>query len=221
MSITIKEWTTWEQKFIAFLETQLAEADGAHDLAHIQRVVANAKRLAAVETARLEVVLPAAWLHDCVTVPKNSPLRSQASTLAGAAAADFLRQENYPEQYIDDIAHAISAHSFSANIPPRTIEAQIVQDADRLDSLGAIGIARCLITGVSMGTELYFAADPFGESGRERNDKQYSVDHFYIKLFKLAGMMQTAAGRAEAQRRTDYMRGYLEQLGHEISTAKD
>lgn len=218
MTITIDDWTIWEQRFVAFLETQLADADGAHDLAHIQRVVANAKRLAAVEQARLEIVIPAGWLHDCVTVPKNSPLRSQASTLAGEAAADFLRREGYPELYLDNIAHAITAHSFSAGIAPRTIEAQVVQDADRLDSLGAIGIARCLITGVSMGTDIYCAADPFGESGRERDDKLYSVDHFYIKLFKLAEMMQTAAGRAEAARRTEYMKGYLAQLRNEITT---
>ena len=209
--------THWEPKFITFLETQLADADGAHDLTHIRRVVANAKRLAAEEDADLEVVIPAAWLHDCVTVPKNSPLRNQASTLAGEAAAEFLTAAGYPAQLIPAISHAIAAHSFSAGIPPETIEAKVVQDADRLDSLGAIGIARCLITGVSIGTAVYHPDDPFGETGRERDDKAYSVDHFYIKLFKLAAMMQTAAGRAEAKRRTEYMRGYLAQLSHEIS----
>lgn len=213
-------WNEWEPRFVAFLNEQLATADAAHSLDHIRRVVTNARWLAGEEQADLRIVIPAAWLHDCVTVPKNSPLRRQASTLAGETAAAFLAQSGYPEAFIDDIAHAIAAHSFSANITPRTIEAQVVQDADRLDSIGAIGIARCLLTGVSFDADLYESSDPFAEHGRRLDDKRYSVDHFYVKLFKLADQMQTAAGRAEGERRTAYMKGYLAQLRHEILPVK-
>ena len=113
------------------------------------------------------------------------------------------------------IAHAIEAHSFSANIPTETIEARIVQDADRLEAIGAIGIARCFLTGGSMGTPLYEPSDPFARE-RELDDKRFTLDHFYVKLFKLADTMKTDAGRAEARKRTDYMRDYLQQLGEEI-----
>ena len=98
---------------------------------------------------------------------------------------------------------------------PRTLEARIVQDADRLEALGAIGIARCLLTGASMGTRLYDPADPFCDQ-RPANDRQFTLDHFHTKLFKLPETMQTRAGRDEAQRRAGYMRGYLEQFRGEI-----
>ena len=207
----------WEAKFEQFIREALAEADAAHDLAHIQRVVANAKRLALTENVDLAIVIPAAWLHDCVIVAKDSPLRKQASRLAAERAGEYLRDEGYDAVLIPAIEHAVAAHSFSAGIVPETIEAQVVQDADRLDSIGAIGIARCLLTGVSFGAHLYSVDDPFGDDGRLLDDKSYSVDHFYIKLFELAGMMQTAAGRAEAERRTLYMRGFLDQLRTEIT----
>lgn len=206
----------WETHFATFMETQLATADAAHDMAHIRRVVATAKRLAAEEAADLAVVVPSAWLHDCVAVPKDSPERARASTLAAEAAVAYLAHIGYPEVHHEAIAHAIAAHSFSANITPRTREAQVVQDADRLDSLGAIGLARCLLTGVSMGTAVYHPTDPFGESGRVLDDKAYSVDHFYVKLLKLAGSMQTTSGRAEAVRRTAYLEGFLAQLRWEL-----
>lgn len=205
----------WEQQFAQFMTVQMAESDAAHDIAHIQRVVANAKRLAQAETADLAVVIPAAWLHDCVTVPKNSPLRNQASRLAAKKAGEFLTDAGYPAQHISNIQHAVEAHSFSAGIPPRTLEAKVVQDADRLDAIGAIGIARCFATGGSFGTNIHHPETPFGGK-RPLDDKTYSVDHFYVKLFKLIDMMNTDAGRQEAQRRNDYMYAFLAQLEQEI-----
>lgn len=205
----------WERRFAAFLDESVAE-DAAHDRAHVMRVVASARRLAVDEQARLDVVVPAAWLHDCVLVPKDSPLRSQASRLAADAAGRFLHEAGYPAALIAEIEHAIEAHSFSADIPPLTLEAQIVQDADRLDALGAVGIARCIMTGVAMNGRLYDPDEPFATS-RPLDDRANSVDHFYVKLFKLAATMNTEAGRAEAERRTAYMRGYLAQLASEIA----
>ena len=212
----MNDMDAWEVMFAGFIVDALADADGAHDLAHIQRVVTNTKRLAKVEGADLRIVVPAAWLHDCVVVAKDSPLRKQASRLAAERAAEYLREVEYDAALIPAIEHAVAAHSFSAGIIPETVEAQVVQDADRLDSIGAIGIARCLLTGVSFGANLYSINDPFGDDGRSLDDKRYSVDHFYVKLFKLAGMMQTETGRIEAIKRTGYMKGFLEQLRGEI-----
>ena len=205
----------WETKFEAWLHS-INDGDAAHGLAHIRRVVANAKRLAAASEAELAVVIPAAWLHDCVNVPKDSPLRSQASRLAAERAAAYLVEVGYAEQWIEPIRHAIEAHSFSAEIPPQTLEAKIVQDADRLDALGAIGIARCIQTGVAMGQELYDSAEPFPTT-RKPDDAVSTVDHFYTKLLKLAATMQTEAGRREAEQRTVFMQSYLDQLSHELS----
>ncbi|MDZ7631629.1 MAG: hypothetical protein U5K74_09845 [Gemmatimonadaceae bacterium] len=98
---------------------------------------------------------------------------------------------------------------------PVTSEARVVQDADRLDALGAIGIARCLMLGGQLGRVLYDVDDPFAEH-RAPDDRVSSIDHFYTKLLTLADTMQTASGRREAARRTAYMRGYLDQLRSEI-----
>lgn len=215
-TITPMNWTNWEPRFAHFLETALEAGDAAHDAEHIRRVVANARRFAAIESADLAVVLPAAWLHDCVVVPKDSPLRSQASRLAAERATAWLAEVAYPPQYIPAIAHAIAAHSFSAQIPPETIEAKVVQDADRVDALGAIGMARTFMVGGALQRPLYHPTDPFCTS-RQPDDAAATLDHFYTKLFKLPATMQTAAGKAEADRRAAFMREFVAQFATELA----
>src|ERR1700678_1644157 len=132
-----------------------ADSDSAHDLSHIRRVVKTARDIAQREGGALEIVVPAAWLHDFVVVPKSSQDRARASRLSADAANALLREMGYPSEWLAPIAHAIAAHSFSAGIEPETLEARIVQDADRLDALGAIGLARCFATAGAMGTAIY------------------------------------------------------------------
>ncbi|ALQ55106.1 Two-component regulator with metal-dependent phosphohydrolase, HD region [Pseudoalteromonas issachenkonii] len=127
--------------------TSLVHADVAHDITHIERVVRVAVKLCTAEKANMNVVLPAAWLHDCVAVAKNHPDRAKASTMAADKAISFLASIGYDEALFDDIHHAIAAHSFSANIAIKTVEAHLVQDADRMDALGAIGVSRCMKVG--------------------------------------------------------------------------
>ncbi|MCP4045316.1 MAG: HD domain-containing protein [Gammaproteobacteria bacterium] len=195
--------------------SEVMAADPAHDISHIKRVVQNTLKLTKVENGNLAVTIPAAWLHDCVSVAKDSPLRKQASKLAADEAIRFLESVNYPADLLPAIHHAIEAHSFSANLETKTLEARIVQDADRLEAVGAIGLARCFLTGGSMGTLLYDPADPFAER-RALDDRSYTVDHFYCKLLGLQDTMKTEAGLAEAIKRTDYMKAFLRQLGAEI-----
>jgi len=195
--------------------SDLMASDPAHDISHIRRVVQNTLRLTEAENGDPAVTLPAAWLHDCVSVAKDSPLRKQASKLAAREAVRFLESVSYPKELLPGIYHAIEAHSFSANIDTETLEARIVQDADRLEAIGAIGISRCFLTGGSMGTPLYDPSDPFAKN-RDLDDRQFTLDHFYCKLLGLAETMKTGAGRTEAKKRTDYMRTFLQQLGSEI-----
>lgn len=205
----------WIATFRAFLATQ-AESDPAHDSQHIERVVLNTRHLAALAGLPLEVLLPAAYLHDCVHVPKDSPLRSQASRLAADHARAFLRKKNYPAEHLDAIHHAIAAHSFSAKITPETIEAKVLQDADRIDALGAIGLSRCLMLGGHMDSLLYHESDPFCES-RTPDDARFCIDHFFAKLLTLKDTMQTSAGKSLAHERTQFLTQYLEQLRSEIA----
>jgi uncharacterized protein len=203
---------------VRFLEDRM-DSDPAHDISHVRRVVNNTRYLTDIEGAISQVTIAAAWLHDCVSVAKNSPNRSQASRLAADDAVRFLETIDYPADLLPAVHHAIEAHSFSAGISPRTLESKIVQDADRLEALGAIGIARCVLTGGSIGTPLYDPLDPFCDR-RPPDDRQYTLDHFYCKLFKLPSTMQTAAGREEALRRVKYMQAYLDELGKEISNSR-
>ena len=212
-------WMSWEKRFARFLEKESSK-DPAHDLAHIQRVVANARNLAVMEKANLAVVVPAAWLHDCVVVPKNSALRPKVSKLAAEKAGQYLRDISYPKDTIPAIEHAIEAHSFSAGVIPETLEAEIVQDADRLDAVGAIGIARCFLVGGSLGIRLYDPLEPFPHN-RPVDDRVNVLDHFYAKLLRLAEGMRTESGKNEALRRTKFMQLYLDQLRLELAIGSE
>lgn len=174
--------------------------DGAHDLAHILRVFRNAMRIQAKEGGDAELLAAAVLLHDCVAVEKNSPHRKQASRLAAEKAHEVLLSLGWATAQVEAVAHAILTHSFSANIAPETLEAKILQDADRLDSLGALGVARTFYTAGRMGSALYDAADPVAEH-RELDDKAFCLDHFPAKLLKLADGFQTDKGRQLAAER--------------------
>lgn len=195
-------------------------ADVAHDLEHIHRVVTNARELARQEGASLQIVIPAAWLHDCVYVPKTSPDRPRASRFAAAEATRWLSERGHPPADLPAIAHAIEAHSFSARIEPKTVEARVLQDADRLDALGSVGLARCIMLGGALGRPLYVPDDPFCER-RDPDDAQSSVDHFYTKLLGLHATFQTRAGRQEALRRTAMLQQFLGELKRELAWAQD
>ncbi|MFI3244960.1 MAG: GNAT family N-acetyltransferase [Ferrimonas sp.] len=204
---------TWQQRCRTWAAA--AGSDGGHDLAHIERVVATAERLAKIEGAERAVVLPAAWLHDVVLVDKRSPQRAQASRMSADKAVALLAEAGYPTGYLNAIHHAIAAHSWSANIPCTTLEAQIVQDADRLDSLGAIGVSRCLMLGGEWQRALYDPQDPLAQQ-RGLDDIEFVLDHFFTKLRGLPATMGTAAAQAEGLRRWQWMAEYLQQLMHEI-----
>ncbi len=217
-------WADWRQRWSSSFRDQATDAmrgaDPGHGIDHVSRVVGNAERLGKLENANPFIVLPSAWLHDCVLVAKNSPDRNKASRLAAARAREVLVTIKYPIVYYDDITHAIESHSFSAAIECKTIEAQVVQDADRLEALGSIGIARCLMTAGSLGQALYDLDEPFPVT-RKPDDRKQSIDHFFSKLFTLPATMKTQAGRAEAQVRVSIMVAFLEQLSDELGIARE
>lgn len=190
--------------------------DGSHDIAHILRVFRNAMRIHAEEGGKGDVLAAAVLLHDCVSVEKNSPLRAQASRLAAEKASGILASLGWQADNIAAVAHAITTHSFSAGITPETIEAKILQDADRLDAIGAIGVARCFYIGGRMNSGLHDVADPRAET-RELDDKRFAIDHFPIKLFKLADGFQTATGRRMAAERHDRLVAFYNDFLEEIA----
>lgn len=174
--------------------------DGAHDVAHLLRVFHNAMRLQATEGGDAQLLAAAVLLHDCVSVEKNSPHRAEASRRAADKATAILADLGWQPEQIDAVAHAIHAHSYSANVEPVTLEARILQDADRLDSLGMIGVARTFYIAGRMGSKLYHAADPRGMD-RPLDDRTYGLDHFETKLMKLSQGFKTDSGKAMAAER--------------------
>ena len=150
-----------------------------------------------------------------MNVPKNHPDRAGASLKAAAEAAGILRSVGYSEAEIERIGHVIAEHSYSLGRAPSSIESAVLQDADRLDALGAIGLMRTVTCGALMGAVYYDLAEPVAQS-RDLDDKKFTLDHLYVKLFRLAEKMNTPAGKTEALQRTEFMRAFVTQLQHEI-----
>lgn len=186
-------------KAMEFARTVFAGDASGHDFDHTLRVYHMATRLAQEEGADLQTVQLAALLHD-VDDRKLSP-----ETYEGKLrAVNFLKENGVEDGKIREIVDIISRISFSAQLPPpESIEGKCVRDADRLDALGAIGIARTFAFGGSRGRRMH---DP------ERLDQNASIQHFYDKLLRLKEDMLTATGRRMAEERDRYMRQFLEQF---------
>jgi len=200
MTSSPTELAAWQPR-LAALAAGSAGSDGAHDASHLERVWRNAQALLPGHPeADALTVMAACYLHDLVNLPKDDPDRAFASRRSAQLARHQLAWMGFPPERLDGVAHAIEAHSFSAAIAPDTIEAKIVQDADRLDALGAVGLARMFYVSGRMGRALAHGDDPLAER-RELDDRAYSLDHIEAKLARLPGMMQTAAGRALGEQR--------------------
>jgi len=206
----------WHRRLDDYMARNNPADDPAHDLGHFRRVGRTALMIGAEEGANLTVVIAAAYLHDLVNVPKNHPDRCKASVLSADAAEAVLREMGYPSDLLPSVRHAIEAHSFSAGIEPRTVEAACVQDADRLDSLGAIGVARCFAVSGLLGRALMHDDDPKAES-RPLDDVTYTLDHFPAKLFRIAETLRTGTGRRIGRERVAFVREFRERMVAETS----
>jgi len=210
----LKMLNGWRELFESYIERNIVRVEMSHDIGHIRRVWKNAQVLM-TENADDLVVLAAAYFHDIVCYPKNSVKRSQSSRDSSVVAEQVLRELSFPIEKIENVKHCIEAHSFSAGVFPKTDEAKIVQDADRLDALGAVGIARTFYLAGHLGSEMFNYDDPFALN-RQLNDSKYALDHFKLKLLKLPLMMQTGAGRIEAQKRVNVLELFLGEMRQEL-----
>lgn len=213
----------WFPGLLARLEAHVAAdaasgrgpRDAAHDVSHACRVARLALRLAREEGADGEVCAAAALLHDLVWVPKNHPDSPRTAELSAALARDWCTEDPELAARAAAVGEAILSHSYSGGGEAGSLEAKVVQDADRLEALGAIGLARVFATGASFGAQLWHPADPWAKA-RELDDKRYSLDHFPIKLLRLHGLFQTEAGRRRAGERHQVLVGFLAALREEL-----
>ena len=188
----------------------------AHDFFHVERVAANALAIARAEGAAEVVPVTAALLHEIFTLPKSHPDASKAGDLAAGHARELLEREGAPQELIDPICNAIRDHAFSKGVVPDALASRILQDADRLDAIGAIGLARMWATCADMKRPFYSPDDPFC-TAREPDDKEWGLDHVYKKLLLIPERLHTQTAKAIAEDRTRFMRVYLDQLKAEIA----
>jgi uncharacterized protein len=194
----------------------LEGAPPSHDLAHVERVLRTAERLSEREGADRDVCRASALLHELVSLPKNHPDSARSGDLCAEEAARVLRGAGAAERLVVRVAAAIRDHGFSKGVVPDSLEGKILQDADRLDAIGAIGVARCVATAAEMGSRLYHPGDPLARA-RALDDKAYALDHFERKLFRIPALLHTSSARALADERVAFMRAFVAQLGREVA----
>jgi uncharacterized protein len=206
------------EQIMRTLQLLLHNQSPAHDFEHIIRVYKNAEMISKQEeSVDLDIVLAAALLHDLVVYPKGSSKTiNSADDSAEIAKKILLEYKNYPKEKIEKVADAIRTHSYSKRLVPETLEGKILQDADRLDAIGAIGIARTFSVGGSENRSLYNPTDPFCESERQLDDTQWTLDHIKKKLMILKNSMHTKTAKKIAEERTEFMELFLNQLRKEI-----
>ena len=198
------------------VKRMLERRDPAHDFYHVMRVYKNAEIIGRHERTNMDILLPAVLLHDLVMHPKGSTKSYKSSDESADLAEDILHSYGYPQDEINQICYCIRMHSYSKKFIPASLEGKILQDADRLDALGAIGIARTFSVGGSENRKFYNANDPFYRTVRDLDDTQWTLDHFQTKLLKLEYSMHTKTGKKMAQERTSFMLLFIRQLQKEI-----
>ncbi len=206
----------------AAAEAQMAQSPfppgPAHDILHVRRVARSAQTIAEAEDANARVATAAALLHELFNYPKDHPESAQSGAVCADHAEALLRSQfaaDFTADEITAIADCIRAHGWTANVAAPTLEAQIVQDADRLDAIGAIGVARCFSTGATMNRPFYADEDPFCTT-RAPDDKSYTLDHFYRKLLRLPATLHTATAREMGEKRAAFLQTFLEALQKDL-----
>jgi len=208
------------EKTVSFVRTTLENAEGGHDWWHIHRVWTNARRIAETERCNLLIVELAALLHDIA----DSKFHNGDEEIGPKTAGKFLKSIHVEPQVIEHVQQIIRNISFKSGFDKasfRSKELAVVQDADRLDAMGAIGIARTFSYGGFKGREIYNPDVPpnLNMTKEEyKNSASPSINHFYEKLLLLKDKMNTATGRQLAEQRHDFMELYLKQFYNECDT---
>ena len=188
----------------------------AHDFFHVVRVMQSAQAIARAEGAREAISVTAALLHELFTLPKSDPDSARAGERCAEEARELLVREEAPSWLVDPTCDAVRDHSFSKGVVPDVLEARILQDADRLDALGAIGLARMWATCADMKRPFYAPEDPFCER-RAPDDKLWGLDHVYKKLLVVPSKLHTQTAKAMAEQRVRFIDAFVMQLRAEIA----
>ncbi|MGI0082706.1 MAG: HD domain-containing protein [Nitrosopumilaceae archaeon] len=194
---------------------RMEKNDPAHDFEHIMRVYKNAQKIGKKEKANMKLVFAAVLLHDIASYQKSDKRAKTASEQSARKAQQILKRYGYSSHEIKLVSEAIRDHSFSRGVIPKSIEGKVLQDADRLDAIGAVGIARAFTVGGAEKRPFYNNDDPFCQI-RKPEDQKWTLDHFYNKLLLLEKKMNTNTAKIEARRRIKIMKKFLDDLKKEL-----
>jgi uncharacterized protein len=206
----------------SLVETNTHNSDLAHDTLHVGRVYRWAMRLASEANADPDLTGAAALVHDLVNIPKEHRDRPLGSERSAEASRGLLRASGYTDEEVALIVEAVRTCSWSRGLAPTGAIGKVLQDADRLDAIGAVGIARTFACAQAMASRgqdsrFYDPTDPMADTDRELDDSRQPVDHFFAKLLKLSATMHTETARREGAKRHQRMEAFLADLLSEIS----
>jgi len=189
--------------------------DPSHDFEHIMRVYKNAEKICKTESVNKKLVLISVLLHDIVKKSQSRKSSKSSADLSAEKSLEILKKLNMSKLEINIITEAIRNHSFTKKKISKTIEGRILQDADRLDAIGAVGISRAFCVSGVKNRPFYNPNNPFAKK-RTLNDKKWALDHFFKKLLLLENQMNTKFGKIEARRRTIILKKFIDNLKLEI-----
>jgi uncharacterized protein len=192
-------------------------AESGHDFDHVMRVLALAERLAHTEGADVEIVRAAALLHDIARADEDASNSGDHAQMAADRARALLIERGVTPERAEQVAHAIAAHRFRGSTAPQTLEAKILFDADKLDSIGAIGVARAYAISGVLNQRLWSEVTPGAVATRDQHNSHHTaVAEFVVKLSKVRERVHTAAARQIAEDRHAYMAQFFDRLAHEV-----
>jgi len=207
----------YREKLILIARKKMKRSDPSHDINHVLRVLCISEKIAAEESADMEIIVPAAIFHDVICYPKNHRKRFDSQRESAIFAVKTLKKiKSYPIDKIKKVQEAIELCSFSKGQIPSFIEAKILQDADSLEAMGSISIMRTFSSAGIMNKIFYNSADPFCRN-RKPDDKNYALDLFFSRLLVVENRLHTKTAKTLAEKRMPILKKFLESLDIELS----
>lgn len=213
MNIALKE------KLFTLAEERQVKGDPSHDFQHIKRVVFLATKIAEEEKADLDIIIPAALFHDTVVYKKNSPESKNETEESAIVTAEILNAiDEYPKEKIPGVQACIRECSFTKGLKPSTLESSVLQDADLLESTGAISIIRTFSSGGQMNRQFYNPDDPF-RIQTQPDVTNSGLDLFFVRLLKAKDRIHSQYAKKIAERRTQFLLDFIDELKIELLEA--
>jgi uncharacterized protein len=210
---------TLEQRadLVSEARKHIKNSDPSHDFLHALRIMALSEKIAAQEGGDLDILIPAALFHDAVIYPKDEPRSALASVHSADLAKNVLESKAwFPKEKIVQVANAIERCSFSKNLPKERLEEHIVQDADLLESLGAIAVARTFASSGQMSRPFYDLEDPRGLKREIAKPLTNALDLFTSRLFVAKDRLYTKTTKDLAERRDKFLHVFYEEFLNDV-----